>query len=756
MDLKGTEIRNLIKLCDPFDKSNSEPNNQLNINIPHYQRPYLWENKHIKMLLEDFYQHYNEYDRNKYKKYFAGSIVSVRTNPGDRVNLIDGQQRITTLFLIGYLQFIIAREISKVMITQNLSTQINDYVEKTANIYRSIIKNDNSLNEKVENIKELGVRIDDPDSEDKEKIIDDRINAFREAFCLPNVGYDDKNNYGNWFVKKTNDLFGDNKLNLSYSRQSLNNKLKRALERVFLMLDSQLGPKLKIHEDKIWENDEAVKKYTEVIKIVFDDVESRLKGDTKYDTAKSYKKAEKIKEKLDALIDNTSFCVIETGNTSDAYKLFEVLNDRALALDDLDLLKNLYYKEYCENTDDDDEKVDQNIEELENLWSDMVFTSRDWTKDIISYAGTAYISGKSSQLNKNENKRNIIEEYLKNKYSGGKYTFSKIKRDFIEYHKVRLIVDTYNLKSRYAPELIIIDAKNDYSITYKTLHLITTLRQYGVFAGLSNIVLKTFEDSFDGEDGLDYKDNFIKFLNDIKKVTSHSNDKYKNMHKIAQKLWQTVVLSEDFTKAKEVSDDIINKISRNKNEYANLAIPGAKDTDLLNDFGNWVKSWRYGKSSDIKIRILLARAITFRRDNNKLVKAPIGHGIEEGAIFQLDHLEPDKVDEDWKDFYFRNNTDEAIASNCLNQIGNFLLLEKKNNIQKSNVPIDHADAYYKKTGLDVNHWLREDIEKFLDKYSEKKPAAAKTMRIPKKEFFEKRTEWLIERFKEIIAYDIIS
>ena len=47
-------------------------------------------------------------------------------------------------------------------------------------------------------------------------------------------------------------------------------------------------------------------------------------------------------EILEELIENVKFCVIMTGNERDAYTLFEVLNDRAMEIDDLELIKNLF------------------------------------------------------------------------------------------------------------------------------------------------------------------------------------------------------------------------------------------------------------------------------------------------------------------------------------------------------------------------------------------------------------------------------
>lgn len=99
MELKGAEIRNLMELCNPMPKNGTE-NRKLNVLIPYYQRPYKWEETQIKNLFADYF-------KNEQKEYFVGSVVMVENHDGG-FEIIDGQQRITTLFLLNYLKFIFA------------------------------------------------------------------------------------------------------------------------------------------------------------------------------------------------------------------------------------------------------------------------------------------------------------------------------------------------------------------------------------------------------------------------------------------------------------------------------------------------------------------------------------------------------------------------------------------------------------------------------------------------------------------------
>lgn len=63
--------------------------------IPNYQRQYSWTDEQLEVLWDDLYE---SYQNNSNSCYFLGSIVVAKT--GDYLELIDGQQRITTLMIM--------------------------------------------------------------------------------------------------------------------------------------------------------------------------------------------------------------------------------------------------------------------------------------------------------------------------------------------------------------------------------------------------------------------------------------------------------------------------------------------------------------------------------------------------------------------------------------------------------------------------------------------------------------------------------
>ena len=71
----------------------------IKFNIPIYQRLYVWKEEQVKKLLEDTYNAYIISKENPENDYYLGGVIVVKN--GDRYDLIDGQQRFTTLWLIA-------------------------------------------------------------------------------------------------------------------------------------------------------------------------------------------------------------------------------------------------------------------------------------------------------------------------------------------------------------------------------------------------------------------------------------------------------------------------------------------------------------------------------------------------------------------------------------------------------------------------------------------------------------------------------
>lgn len=109
----------ILKIDDVF---------KLNLSIPDYQRPYKWTVKNVQQLIDDLLTHFRDS-----KVYRIGTIVLYKND--DKSEIVDGQQRLTTLSLvlhklgrkdILFLQEKLSHSISKFNIIENYKF-INSY-----------------------------------------------------------------------------------------------------------------------------------------------------------------------------------------------------------------------------------------------------------------------------------------------------------------------------------------------------------------------------------------------------------------------------------------------------------------------------------------------------------------------------------------------------------------------------------------------------------------------------------------------------
>ncbi|GAA9863901.1 hypothetical protein VN0636_07710 [Helicobacter pylori] len=66
--------------------------------VPDYQRPYVWDKDHLGALIDDLV---GSYTNNKEDEYFCGSIVIAENQKDNRWDVVDGQQRLTSLIILA-------------------------------------------------------------------------------------------------------------------------------------------------------------------------------------------------------------------------------------------------------------------------------------------------------------------------------------------------------------------------------------------------------------------------------------------------------------------------------------------------------------------------------------------------------------------------------------------------------------------------------------------------------------------------------
>ena len=136
--------------------------------IPEYQRPYAWTSEHVETLFEDLWEFTTTSGGTERDgSYFLGSIVSYENENGEQ-EIIDGQQRITSLFLLLraiYTKLISTSESERTPEAANFIGKIEPSIWRTNKLtgkvdYKNILLTsrvvNNEGNEILRNILETG------------------------------------------------------------------------------------------------------------------------------------------------------------------------------------------------------------------------------------------------------------------------------------------------------------------------------------------------------------------------------------------------------------------------------------------------------------------------------------------------------------------------------------------------------------------------------------------------------------------------
>mgnify|MGYP003300315793 CR=1 FL=1 len=738
MDLKGAEIRNIGQLCSVMGSKSEVP---LNIRVPFYQRPYRWGEEEISNLLDDFYKNNNA-------EYFVGSVVLVGDmNSGAKYDVIDGQQRLTTVFLLNYLRFLIQRSRIEEMIAirgMNLEKHLTDLKEYYVNLIGRHNENDITvaINQITDIMENLGSASDDERVRSYEEIAE----IYRKAFMLPVRDYANMEAYNNEYQRLQFNFLKAGELALSYSREACNKVLINALSKVHVVVEKNRN--LKIHS--WYTDDEDERQYIDAITVEFNKIMSQITPDV--DHLKEAKEADSIITKI---IDNIKFCVIMTGNERDAYTLFEVLNDRALAINDLELTKNMFIKTYALTSNDNDTVMDRNIGEIDKIWSDEVFTKYLGAKktQLIAYLSATYLTGNPDFKNEGTMKyRNSIEDrHLKQFSTSDPYTYQNIKSDIKIYKMVKKIIDVFGLKFDGTTQMYL-DAENDdkKSVVYKTMHLLQSLKLHGVMAALVNIILKKVgELSYSPTNGCVDVNNFESKLKELIEDYKHNKTEYKIIFEWAHKLMVASLLSSSYLIPKKIASRIIEKIYIKSDELSSVCISNEEAVELREAFKGWTNTWRYGNKDDIKIKALFIKLFKTTKSNDNLVEAPTCHTFVVDKI-HLDHLEARNKNQSAIEKYFEPKDPREERALYIDRLGNIMILDQDNNNAKDNLPLVLALPYY--DAMVTNHWMIEEIKTMLNdnQYVTQKP----DIKVPNEQFFNERKARLQKYFNAILDFTL--
>lgn len=757
MDLKGAEIRNILNLCKEM---NSVDNKPLRVNIPHYQRPYKWDESQIRNLVSDFYKNINEGIDDA--EYFVGSVVLVKNErlEEDRQDVIDGQQRITTVFLLNYLRFLLLRAHIEDLIIQKAPGAIAERITELKDCYTKLLGSNGKAKYFdamkifiVETIDELDESGKGSAPEDWERI----LKRYQQTVALPPRDFSNIDSYHEVYSQKLNEFLSGEELALKYSRTSYNDKLKTALSMAMIQSTVDIRPKLTLLKN---EDDPILQQYLSAMEFAFQALCEQIPEKV----TSANKTAKFLIEEIDCMMESLKFCVIMTGSERDAYTLFEVLNDRSMKVDDLDLIKNLFLKEYCDKSKENDIAIDATVGYIDSLWGEEIFDPSSVSEaraKRISYLATIYLTADENvYANKAEKFRETIDKsYFGVFYENEKYTSLQIKKDIAIFQMVSVLFDTYQIPAnkKFATA---IKAENESgtSITYKTLHLLNALDQDGVIAALTNLIIGSYVQSSSsfGANGLDVKD-FRKFITELKEDKEHNSPKFETIHRWAFELWKAALLAKDYQIPREIARKMISLVSIARFEIDSMFITPRQTSELKNEFISWTSSWQYSTPKlDFRIRVLFIELFHTSKTDSIISYGATTIALTTDKV-NLDHLDARKPDDTWAACYYYPEDPNKLREREVNGLGNFMILDQENNNDKANKPLDKALGFYDKF-RSKGVWLIDEIVSTLNQKECHRDVkfGDDTIKVPNDRFFTTRAKSLQEYFFTILSRTSIT
>ena len=337
-------------------------------NIPLYQRPYSWRNEHIEELFSDI-KIIVESQNNS--NHFMGLIVMTPPDPQriDSFDLIDGQQRITSLCL-----FLVWIRDHLHDIFENNSTSLD--VKTKSKILLTIGRIDECLYFKLKGIDDIKL------STQNEKEY--------EAVFLQNI------------LCSIPDLDAQDPRYEAYNKQPSNSK------NTFSVKYSYMTDKQRFNQRKA-RGHRALRNYGYIDNLIKNDDVVKTRCQSLASEIEFY-----CEFFASAILDNTTLIDFVSKNYSDAFNTFSVLNNRGLSISSTDLIKNLCLK-----------KANSSSEQMQliKIWK-QIFDEELDNKDDIQFLRYSYNS-RNTFITKSE----LYDKY---ESLFDKMTFNQIK-DFLEY-----------------------------------------------------------------------------------------------------------------------------------------------------------------------------------------------------------------------------------------------------------------------------------------------------------------------------------
>lgn len=746
--------------------------NVLNIKVNFYQRPYRWTAKKVTDLFEDYRDNRESalINRESNLEYFIGAVVFVDKREKEekeagkiwKYQVVDGQQRFTTLFLFNYIKYILlVRKVDEAA-KENKSRDLNASIEAMEACYKGFIgKHNIRLIEQANS--DLANAFDKANQQRIDIDLKD-LNNWRKR-----VGWiaDPDISAADYFEKcrSAMEVFLEKEeLGIIYENVNFNRYLKEALAKIVIKFsDASEAVFCDEPVENYDENDNTQVEFPYVVRAygIFDQIK-RLYKELNQGVADSYTKLCGYISLIDEMLENIKLCMIVTLEEDDAYKLFETLNDRSESVNDLELLKNYFYKTYTETSGETQNQILNNISLLDNRWREIFFKYDELESEIFEYM-TVLLTGNTNK-NTNERKRKLIKSYLSGyKKSNNPYSFDIIDRDFhyMEYiQKILLKVHRMDMTTmRKSPEdsqmSLFIENDPNASIVKRALGIAMNIPYPVVVASLICDIVHNYANNAPNGLSFDiYLDNI--FDEHICRTT------YAGLWKDACVLWKVTILSRNYESPKLLSDVLARNCEISKftvpriatNQIIQFDANILEEDTVFDEFDAWISEWKFSDGiGKIKIKNLFMHLfLKYDLDTNtgKLRHVSnIVRSYANDAIKQdLDHMEAYRVDRQNGTRYFHYHLTDR--TDFINGLGNMMPLPVAINRGKHNMPMDETMAAFPKENL--TGWMFDEaIRLFANNQTSVNGHA-----IPTEAFFNERKDRLIDYFKRIVRNQKIN
>lgn len=360
---------------------------------------------------------------------------------------------------------------------------------------------------------------------------------------------------------------------------------------------------------------------------------------------------------IDGIVDKLFFTVIKVSDQLNAFKVFETLNARGVQLSSSDLLKN-----YLFSIVDETKPHDNEIEELEKLWSGIIGKLGNLKfEDYLRYFWNS--------SHKTVGKKNLFKT-IKNEIKTKEQTFNLL-RDLID------TVDLY---------IALSEPNDDFWNEFKEVkESLSELKMFQI-KQTNSLLISAFKNL--------EKNQFLKLLKASVIISFRYN----------------IIGGLNPNEQEEVYNNLALKINREKKfSTKDLEKIYLNDDNFVSDFST--KQFKNTTRNHRIVKYIYSK-IEFYKYQNEI--------SWDSDLYTIEHILPESADENWGGF-----SDEEI-NRSVYRLGNLTLLEKKLNREAGILPFNEKVKLFNQSNCKLNKVISEHYESWNeDKISARQKQLAK-------------------------------